>query len=259
MRLCFITNGSEEDLKFASEEGIPCVEITIHNNLDWWEERAEGYIAMCKRYGIEVTAVGIWGRNYLSDDESERERCFNELERTINLSHLLSAKVIITGGGVKHDETITMMALRSCELFAPFVEKAEACGLKFAFYNCHWANHIIGPEAWDIVLERLPSVGIKYDPSHPFYDGIDYLRELRDYGGRVFHVHAKGCVKIDGERFDDPPAGMDQIDWRSIFAILYRYGYDGAISIEPHSKTWMGKLYYAGIRFSKRFLEQFII
>ncbi len=259
MRLCFITNGSEDDLKFASDEGIPLVEITIHDNLDWWEGRSEEYLEMCHRYGVQVAAVGLWGRNYLSDDGGEREKCLSELERAIELSRKLNASVFITGGGINHRETIRQMAMRASELLAPFVERANEYGIKFAFYNCHWANHIIGSEAWDIIFERLPTAGIKYDPSHPFYDGVDYLRELRDYGGRVFHVHAKGCVKIGDERFDDPPAGMDQIDWRSIFAILYKHDYNGAVSIEPHSETWLGERYYAGIRFAKRFLEQFIV
>ncbi|MFA4016771.1 MAG: hypothetical protein RUDDFDWM_001882 [Candidatus Fervidibacterota bacterium] len=259
MRLCFITNGSEADLEFASKEGIPCVEITIHGDLERWEERADEYLSMCKRYGVEVVAVGLWGRNYLSDDEHERKKCLNELERSIDVAKRLEAKVFITGGGVSKNETIRQMALRACELLSPFVERAQSYGMKFAFYNCRWANHIFGSEAWDIVFERLPEAGIKYDPSHPFYEGIDYLREMRDYGKRIFHVHAKGCVKIGNERFDDPPAGMDQIDWGSIFAILYKHNYDGAISIEPHSDTWLGNRYYAGIRFAKRFLESFII
>ncbi|MCS7253035.1 MAG: sugar phosphate isomerase/epimerase [Armatimonadota bacterium] len=258
MRLCFITNGSEEDLKFASSEGIPCVEIAIHDNLEWWEGRYKEYLKMCHRYNVEIAAIGLWGRNYLSDEAEEREKCLAELARTIELASELGTKVVITGGGINHKETIRQMAMRACDLLAPFVERADEYGLKFAFYNCRWANHIIGSEAWDVVLERLPTAGIKYDPSHPFYEGIDYLRELRDYGGRIFHLHAKGCLKIDGKRFDDPPAGMDQIDWGSIFAILYKHGYDGAISIEPHSETWLGERYYFGIRFAKRFLEQFI-
>jgi sugar phosphate isomerase/epimerase len=259
VRIGFITNGTEQDLQFAKENGFPCVEINIHNNLAEWEARKETYKEWLERYGIEVNAMGLWGRNFISPDESERERCFDELRRHIELASFFGAKVIMVGGGYNEGQPIKEQALRACELFPPYIELAESKGLKFAFYNCHWTNHITGPEAWDIVLDKLPTVGIKFDPSHPFYDGLDYLQHARDYGHRFYHIHAKGCVKIAGKPFDDPPAGMDQIDWRSLFAILYKHNYQGDINLEPHSPTWLGERYYKGLLFSKRFLEQFIL
>ncbi|HID05939.1 MAG TPA: sugar phosphate isomerase/epimerase, partial [Armatimonadetes bacterium] len=93
MRIGFITSGNERDLAFAQQEGIPCVEINIHDDLERWESRKEQYKSLCERYGIEVTAMGLWGRNYISYDDSERERCFNELRRHIDLAAFLGAKV----------------------------------------------------------------------------------------------------------------------------------------------------------------------
>ena len=75
MRIGFITKGTEQDLQFAKENGFPCVEINIHNNLAEWEARKETYKEWLERYGIEVNAMGLWGRNFISPDESERERC----------------------------------------------------------------------------------------------------------------------------------------------------------------------------------------
>lgn len=259
MKIGFITNGTEEDLQFAKEQGIPCVEVNIHQNLAEWEARKENYRALLERYGIEVNAMGIWGKNYISPDETERQMCLQELKRHIDLAAFLGAKVVMTGGGVNPNYTIEKQALEACEQLASLVDYAESKALKFAFYNCHWTNHITGPEAWEVVLERLPSVGIKFDPSHPFYEGEEYLLHARDYGHRFYHLHAKGCLKIGGKPFDDPPAGMDQIDWGSLFAILYKHNYQGDVNIEPHSATWMGDRYYKGILFSKRFLEQWLL
>ncbi|MEZ8222021.1 hypothetical protein GG496_002191, partial [Candidatus Fervidibacteria bacterium JGI MDM2 JNZ-1-D12] len=73
------------------------------------------------------------------------------------------------------------------------------------------------------------------------------MQHARDYGHRFYHIHAKGCVKVAGKPFDDPPAGMDQIDWRSLFAILYKHNYQGDINLEPHSPTWLGERYYKGM------------
>ncbi len=259
MRIGFITNGTERDLEFARAEGIPVVEINIHTDLTDWEERSESYRNLLEKYGIGVTAMGLWGKNYISPDPSERESCLQELRRHVDLAARLGARVVMTGGGLNQGEPVFEQAKKACIVLKPLVAYAQEKGLTFAFYNCHWTNHVTGPEAWDVVLKELPGVGIKFDPSHPINDGLDYLKHARDYGAHFVHLHAKGTVRIAGEWFDDPPAGMDQTDWRTLFAILYKHNYQGDISIEPHSRTWTGDRYYWGIRFSKRFLETFLM
>ena len=116
-----------------------------------------------------------------------------------------------------------------------------------------------GPEAWGLTLPHLPELGIKFDPSHPLYDGEDYLAHLRDWGGRVTHFHAKGSLRIEGKPFEDPPAGLDETAWGPLFAILYHHNYDGDINIEPHSATWGGDRRYPGILLAQRHLSQFIL
>ncbi|MCS7223204.1 MAG: sugar phosphate isomerase/epimerase [Armatimonadetes bacterium] len=259
MRIGFITNGTEQDLQFARSEGIPVVEVNIHQNLKEWEEKASSYQELLSRYGIKVNAMGLWGKNYISPDQSEAEHCLQELKRHLDLASFLGARVVMTGGGLNEGEPISQQAKKACAVLKPMVAYAQEKGLMFAFYNCHWTNHVTGPEAWDIVLKELPGVGIKFDPSHPINDGLDYLQHARDYAPYFVHLHAKGTVRIAGEWFDDPPAGMDQTNWPVLFAILYKHNYQGDINIEPHSATWMGDRYYKGIRFSKRYLESFIL
>jgi len=100
---------------------------------------------------------------------------------------------------------------------------------------------------------------IKFDPSGAYYRNVDYLAELDSWCGRVAHIHVKGAVSINGERIDDPPAGIDNIDWRSIFAILYKHGYDGGLSIEPHSETWRGELGERGVDFTINYIRPFLL
>jgi sugar phosphate isomerase/epimerase len=102
----------------------------------------------------------------------------------------------------------------------------------------------------------LPELGIKYDPSHARYAGRDYLKESRDWGGRFHHVHIKGSIIIDGQRFDDPPAGLDQTDWGTFMAILYGQGYQGGLSIEPHSHVWHGELGDKGVQFTIDYMRR---
>ena len=86
-----------------------------------------------------------------------------------------------------------------------------------------------------------------------------YLTELSDWGERVSHIHIKGTTHAGGKRWvDDPPAGMDDIKWGSVFSILYARGYNGGLSIEPHSGTWHGELCTKGIRFTHDFISKFV-
>lgn len=259
MRIGLITNGTEVDLEFARENRIPCLEINIHQDLHAWETRKASYRTSLEKHGIEINAMGLWGRNYISHDEAERALCLDELKRVIDLCAFFGAKVMMTGGGDNPEQVTEFKASFACEILKPMVDYAESKGLQFAFYNCHWTNHITGPLAWDIVMEKLPTVGIKFDPSHPFYDDHDYLQHTRDYGHKFVHAHAKGGLKVGGKPCYDPPAGLDQIDWKSLFALLYMHNYTGDINLEPHSETWSGERYYRGILFSKRYLESLII
>ena len=58
---------------------------------------------------------------------------------------------------------------------------------------------------------------------------------------RFSHVHIKGALMIEDSPYIDPPAGMDQTNWGAFIATLCGVGYDGQLSIEPHSDVWRKK------------------
>jgi sugar phosphate isomerase/epimerase len=107
-------------------------------------------------------------------------------------------------------------------------------------------------------LGHLPDLFIKYDTSHSVYDNGDYLLETKKWGHRFAHVHIKGSLIVGGERYDDPPAGMDQINWGAFISALYRAGYDGTLSIEPHSETWKGELGEKGVNYTIRYMKNLL-
>lgn len=72
-------------------------------------------------------------------------------------------------------------------------------------------------------------------------------------------MHIKGTVKVEGEQVDDPPAGMDDTKWPAVFALLYKTGYNGSLSIEPHSSTWKGELADKGVDFTINYIRPFIL
>lgn len=136
---------------------------------------------------------------------------------------------------------------------------AKDKGVKICVYNCGWENFIYDEKAWSYILGLLPDVGIKYDCSHCAGRNGDYIRELSAWGDRVCHVHLKGVLRCDNMGIDDPPAGLDMVNWNAVMALLYINDYDGMLSIEPHSHQWKGGKGQWGIDFTINHFRKFIM
>jgi sugar phosphate isomerase/epimerase len=136
---------------------------------------------------------------------------------------------------------------------------AKGSGVKVAIQNCDWNNFVVSEKHWEVVLGALPELYIKYDASHAYNRGEDYRAVLSNWGERVAHVHIKGTTHAGRRGVDDPPAGMDDINWSSLFSILYARKYDGDLSIEPHSATWLGELGNKGVLFTRDFIRKYML
>jgi sugar phosphate isomerase/epimerase len=96
------------------------------------------------------------------------------------------------------------------------------------------------------------NVGVNFDPSHFFWQGVDVPAAIRALGDAIFHVHAKDValnpqnVAINGvidtktyrrmpERswlFRSVGWGHDELEWKRIASALRLAGYDYVMSIE---------------------------
>jgi sugar phosphate isomerase/epimerase len=97
-----------------------------------------------------------------------------------------------------------------------------------------------------------PNLGVNFDPSHFFWQGVDVPAAIRALGEAIFHVHAKDValdphnVAVNGvidtktyrrmaERswlFRSVGWGHDEIEWKRIVSALRLAGYDYVMSIE---------------------------
>jgi sugar phosphate isomerase/epimerase len=119
------------------------------------------------------------------------------------------------------------------------------------------------PEGYRAFFKECPSktMGVNYDPSHLIRMGIDPLRFLKEFVGRVYHVHGK-----DAELFADnlyeygheqQPTFAKEMDfgsmawrytipghgitsWTQVFSILKDAGYAGCVSIELEDMNFNG-------------------
>ncbi|MCX7806887.1 MAG: TIM barrel protein, partial [Planctomycetota bacterium] len=89
--------------------------------------------------------------------------------------------------------------------------------------------------------------------------GHDYIEVVRRYGKKIGYVHIKEHMYKDGALISEPPAGMGDIQFGKVIALLYEHGYDGWLSIEPHGSLWgRAPLREKMILISKRHICQFL-
>ena len=114
--------------------------------------------------------------------------------------------------------------------------------------------------------------GLNYDPSHLLWQRMDYLKPLREFARRIFHVHAKD-VRLDQDRLDDVGVlafplqyhtpklpGLGDVQWGSFISTLNEIGYQGPLCIEVEARAYEGSLENrkAALRQSTRYLRQFL-
>ncbi|MCI9273377.1 MAG: sugar phosphate isomerase/epimerase [Clostridiales bacterium] len=261
MKLGIIADPVEQSFQMAQKKGLSFVEFCINIGQDCrqFSQRVEELEEYVKKYGVAVGSIGRWGSDKLDaggtviEEELQNNRCL------IDAASRLGCKVFHTGVNFVEQLSYYENISRAMDYLQKLVEYGEQKGVRIAVYNCRWNNYICTPEQWKLVHGHLKQLGIKYDSSHCIYDGGDYLQEAKDWGSRFYHVHIKGALSIGGERFDDPPAGLDSTNWGAFFSVLYAVGYNGLLSIEPHSRVWRKQLGEKGLDYTIQYLRPMIL
>lgn len=208
--------------------------------------------------GVGVGSVGRWGSDRIAADGSLVQEELALSCRLIDAAKELGCPNFIAGVNYAEGLSYYRNCTAAIEYFSRLLDYASAKGVAVSVYNCRWNNFVHSPMAWELVAGHLPELGIKFDPSHSRYAGGDYLKEMAEWGHRFKHVHIKGSVIIDGKRFEDPPAGMDQTDWGAFVTVLYTLGYNRTLSIEPHAKAWPQELADKGVDYTIRYMNQLL-
>jgi sugar phosphate isomerase/epimerase len=168
------------------------------------------------------------------------------------------------------------------EVWKPIVAFAEGYNVRIGIENCpmlfsndEWPggkNLAISPEIWRRMFQTIPSdnFGLNFDPSHLVWQGIDYVRAIREFAPKFVHVHAKD-EKIDsdllyqrgvlGLKWHTPKLpGLGSVDWGRFFSALTDSSYRGPVCVEVEDRAYEGSIedIKRAIIQSKRYLEQFM-
>ncbi|MCI8384981.1 MAG: sugar phosphate isomerase/epimerase [Acutalibacter sp.] len=275
----------EFDCNPADFFGAPMAELTA---------RQEELKAASQRAGIEVGAVGRWASHILDENGQVKPAEWDEVKAVIDFGAYLGAKHYLCSVNYVKELSYYKNITAAIQVLKDIVAYAKEKGMETAIVNCCMGgNYIRTPEQWKLVLSEVPGLGIKYDPSHSFVHGGQngaYLEEGLEWGAHFKYCHVKGVIQRGDSReeeqwammdlakahpelkeelmaktfggsnwYDNPPAGIDVINWRAFFAILYKYGYDGYLAIEPHSPTWQGELGQKGLRYTIKYIRDLML
>jgi sugar phosphate isomerase/epimerase len=135
--------------------------------------------------------------------------------------------------------------------FAPILEVFEEVNVNFGLevHPTEIAFDIASAERALEAVNHHPRFGFNYDPSHLGYQGVDYVKFIRTFTDRIYHVHMKdawwghgdGTVGVfgghtdfmDARRFwDFRSVGRGDINFEEIIVALNDTRYDGPLSVE---------------------------
>ncbi|WP_078379059.1 sugar phosphate isomerase/epimerase family protein [Sutcliffiella halmapala] len=284
MRLGYLTNSLvhhgvtdiDKIVEWSLEQGFGSLEIGPNIPFDHLER-------VIREGQIEIAAL-TYCRNFLSEDERIAQEHRKELMTRIQKAGELGIPTVVTSTGISPNATGDKYdgydAIRSkpeysldrvVSFFEEVIVVAEEANVKIAFENCPLMGNIaISPELWHVLFERLGSekVGLAYDPSHLMWQFIDPYLPIKEFGNRIFHVHAKD-TEINIERLKRVGfltdyswwryrlPGLGELNWTKFISELREVGYSGVISIEHEDPVWGGDLVKTkqGLLIAKQYLE----
>ncbi len=213
--------------------------------------------------GLEMAAMGIWQLNFI--DENFQNKSFNYYQRALKIAKALSCPVLFHGTGKIDSMPVSEQMARYMTVASKIVKLSENHGVKPCIYSADIVNFAWHPSNWEELFSSVPKLGLKYDPSHLCHKHDEYIKPLADllakYGNRIYHVHIKDVLDIGGDNYIEPPAGMGDIRWNNILALLYTYGYEGYLSLEPRGIPWFSdsSMRQLGLRLGMKHLQSFLL
>jgi len=213
---------------------------------------------MLDGYGLTISSLAYYP-NPLHPEADHRETVIAHLKKVIEGAALLEVPVVGTFVGKDKNKTVPQNLEDYAKIWPPIVKFAKDHGVKIAIENCP-------------MIFSYDNFGLNLDPSHLVLQMIDYERVIREFGSKIFHVHAKDLhIDLEGLYNNGVLAqgmvwriprlpGLGDMDWRKFFAALTAARYDYVVSIEHEDRVYEGdeELVKRGFYLSRDILKPYI-
>jgi sugar phosphate isomerase/epimerase len=218
---------------------------------------------MISDYGLIISSLAYYP-NPLHPDPVYRDTVISHLKKVIEAAALLEVPVVGTFVGKDKNKTVPQNFEDYAKIWPSIVKFAGVRGVKIGIENCpmlfsydEWpgGNNLAStPAIWRKMWEIIPdeNFGLNLDPSHLILQMIDYERVVREFGSKIFHVHAKDLhidreglynhgVFAQGMGWQVPRLpGLGDMNWGKFFAALTAARYDYVVSIEHEDRVFEG-------------------
>ncbi len=285
-------------LRFAAEAGYDCVEVlcwpvskaerryagvTHLDAASFTQADAERVRKLCQETGVAISGLGYYP-NPLSPNEAEARVAVEHLHAVIHAAATLGVSQVNSFIGRDWTRSVDDNWPRFLDVWRPLIALAEERKVRIGIENCpmfftadEWPggkNLAISPAVWRRMFQDIPSpnFGLNFDPSHFVWQQMDYLRPLREFHNRLFHVHAKDA-RIDRLRLDEVGIlatphqyhtpklpGLGDVNWGAFVSTLNEIGYRGPVCVEVEDRAYEDSLSsrQAALRQSATYLRNFI-
>ena len=248
-----------------------------------------------EQHNLFISALSCSG-NHVHPQKNIREPFQDLFKRTIVLAEKMGIERLITFSGCPGDspssqypnwvtcpwpdDFLKVLDYQWNEVLLPYwtatAKFAKDHGVKICF-EMHPGFCVYNPETFLKLRDKAgDNVGLNFDPSHLFWQGIDPVEVIKALGKSIFHMHAKDSfvdkknVRMNGvldtkhyknvaERawtFRTVGYGNSAEKWKDIISSLRVAGYDYVLSIE-HEDCLMSR--EEGLQKAIDFLKPMII
>jgi len=258
----------EKVAKWAGGNGFKGLEVPVaprggHLDVDKLLKGEAGKVRKLLRDNdIAISSLAFYSGSILVSKEEQ-----NFLKRAIEACAALEVDVMCTMAGIMPGkDKREVLRGEFAQVFGQLADHAKANGTNIAMENW-FATLLQGLDHFRIAVESVPNkaLGFNFDPSHLYWQQIDYIEAVHKFRDRIFHTHAKdteilgfklrevGVLDEGWWRYRIP--GRGKINWQAYVTALKEIGYDYVLSIE-HEDPFFGP--EPGFLDGKRFLESVI-
>ena len=220
---------------------------------------------LVKSSGLTISALAYYP-NPLDPDPAQRSAAQAHLRKVIEAAARLGVNLVGTFIGRDQSKPPEPAFAEVLEQWPPIVRFAAERGVRIAIENCpmifstdEWPggrNLAYSPALWRRLFEAMPgdTMGLNLDPSHLVWQFIDIPRVVREFGSRIYHVHAKD-LEVDRDGLYDNGVmslgmgwqvprmpGLGEVPWHRFIAALIAARYDGVVSVEHEDRAFEGSL-----------------
>ena len=226
---------------------------------------AHGIHELLSSRGLTISSLAYYP-NPLDPDPAQRSQAQAHIRKVIEAAATLEVNLVATFIGRDQSRPPEPAFAEILEQWPALVKHAADRGVRIAIENCpmifstdEWPggrNLAYSPALWRRLFDAMPgeTLGLNLDPSHLVWQLIDIQRVVREFGPRIYHVHAKD-LEIDrdglyengvmslGMGWQVPRLpGLGEVQWNRFIAALIRAGYDGVVSVEHEDRSFEGDL-----------------